>query len=199
MTRLLQSSWFVALFGCLLYLGTTIFVLNPSKFAGVQFAKPDYSAENDPSWKFRNPEFDQWVAQIKNEKESLDAREQRLNELQTRLNVELQEISTVTQAVSQLQMTFDQNVIRFKAQEVDNIRHQAKLLSDMSPVGAVAMLQQMPDDEAVRILFTMKSDAASPILDAWSKGDKIESKHAAVLTEKLRDILPAPPVTAANP
>jgi flagellar motility protein MotE (MotC chaperone) len=199
MTRFLQSSWFVALFGCLLYLGTTIFVLNPSKFAGVQITRPDYSAENDPSWKFRNPEFDQWVAQIKNEKESLDAREQRLNELQTRLNVELQEISTVTQAVSQLQMTFDKNVIRFKTQEVDNIRHQAKLLSDMSPAGAVAMLQQMPDDEAVRILFTMKSDAASPILDAWSKGDKTESKHAAVLTEKLRDILPAPPVTAANP
>ena len=101
--------------------------------------------------------------------------------------------------VYQLQEDFDKNVIRFKAQEVDNIRHQAKLLSDMSPAGAVAMLQQMPDDEAVRILFTMKSDAASPILDAWSKGDKIESKHAAVLTEKLRDILPAPPVTAANP
>jgi flagellar motility protein MotE (MotC chaperone) len=200
MSRILKSSWFVALFGCLLYLGTTIIVLNPAKFAGVQFAKPDYSAEDDPSWKFRNPEFDQWVAQIKNEKENLDLREQHLDELQTRLNAELQEITTVTQTVSQLQSNFDHDVIRFKVQEVDNVKHQAKLMSAMSPEGAVAMLDQMPDDEALRILFTMKNDEASLILDSWSKAGKTEAKRAAQIMEKLREMLPPPTTTtAANP
>jgi flagellar motility protein MotE (MotC chaperone) len=199
MSRILQSSWFVALVGCLLYLGTTALVLNPSKFAGIQLAKPDYSAADDPSWKFRNPEFDQWVAQIKNEKENLDLREQHLNELQTRLNTELQEISTVTQTVSHLQENFDKDVIRFKAQEVDNVKHQAKLLSAMSPEGAVAMLDQMPDEEAIRILFTMKNDEASIILDTWSKAGKPEAKRAAQLMEKLRQVLSPPPTTARNP
>jgi flagellar motility protein MotE (MotC chaperone) len=199
MIRILQSSWFVALAGCLLYLGTTVVVLNPSKFAGVQLARPDYSAEDDPSWKFRNPEFDQWIAQIKNEKENLDLREQHLDELQTRLNAELQEISTVTQTVSQLQENFNKNVIQFKAEEVDNIKHQAKLLSAMSPEGAVAMLDQMPDDVAVRILFTMKNDVASLILDTWSKASPAEARHAAELTEQLREVLSPPPPTATNP
>ena len=199
MIRIFQSSWFVALLGCLLYLGTTVFVLTPSKFAGLRPPAPDYSAENDPSWKFHNPEFDQWVTQIKSEKETLDLREQRLNELQTRLNAELQEITTVTQSVAQLQQSFDKNVIRFKAQEVDNIKRQAKLIATMSPAGAVAMLDQMPDDQAVRILFTMKNDDASAILDAWSKGDKTQAKRAAQMMEKLRQVLPAPPTTASNP
>jgi flagellar motility protein MotE (MotC chaperone) len=199
MNRLLQSSWFVALLGCLLYLGTTIFVLNPSKFAGLQPPKPDYSAENDPSWKFHNPEFDQWVAQIRSEKDNLDLRQQHLDELQSRLNAELQEISTVTQAVSQLQVNFDRDVIRFKAEEVDNIKHQAKLMSAMSPEGAVALLDQMPDDQAIRILFTMKSDEASIILDTWSKIGKPEAKRAADLMQKLRQVMSPPPTTATNP
>ena len=199
MIRILQSPWFAAGVGCLLYLGTTVAILNPSKFADFKPPTPDYSAEDDPSWKFRNPEMDQWLAQIKNEKENLDLRQEHLDELQTRLNAELQEISAATQTVSQLQESFDKSVIQFNAQETDNIKHQAKLLSNMSPEGAVAMLDEMPDDDAVRILFTMKDDVASLILDTWSKGGKAEAKHAAELTEKLRQILSAPPPAPANP
>lgn len=199
MIRTLQSSWFVAIIGCLLYLATTVVVLSPSKFAGIKFATPDYSADDDPSWKFRNPEFNQWVAQIRSEKQSLDAREQQLNELQTRLNSEMQEISTVTQTVAQLQESFDKNVIRFKAQEADNVKHQAKLMAAMSPEGAIAMLNQMPDDDAVKILFTMKTDEASIILDTLSKMGEAQAKRAAQLTQRLHQVLSPPPVTASSP
>jgi flagellar motility protein MotE (MotC chaperone) len=197
MIRIFQSAWFVALAGCVLYLATTVVVLNPSKFAGVQLASPDFSAEDDPSWRFRNPEFNQWVAQIQSEKQNLDLREQQLNELQTRLNAELQEISTVTQAVAQLQENFDKNVVRFKSQETDNVKHQAKLMSAMSPEGAVAMLNEMPDDDAVKILFTMKTDEASLILDALSKQGQPQAKRAAQLTQRLQEVL-SPATTTAT-
>jgi flagellar motility protein MotE (MotC chaperone) len=198
MTRILQSGWFVALMGCLLYLGTTIFVLNPSKFAGAQFIQPDFSADDDPSWKFRNPEFNQWVSEVQNEKERLDLRSQQLDEWQTRLNLEMQEISTATQTVAQLQSNFDQDVIRFKAQETDNVKHQAKLISAMSPEGAMAMLNQMSDDDVVRILFTMKPDQASLILDTLSKSGSDQAKRAAQLTERLHQVLPEPTPTTAS-
>jgi len=197
MIRIFQSAWFVALAGCVLYLATTVVVLNPSKFAGVQFTNPDFSAEDDPSWRFRNPEFNQWVAQIQSEKQNLDLREQQLNELQTRLNAELQEISAVTQTVVQLQGSFDQNVVRFKAQETDNVKHQAKLIAAMSPEGATAMLNEMPDDDAVKILFTMKTDEASLILDALSKKGEPQAKRAAQLTQRLQQVL-SPATTTAT-
>jgi flagellar motility protein MotE (MotC chaperone) len=190
MIRILQSAWFVALIGCLVYLGTTVLLLNPAKFADMKLADASNGETDGPSWKFHNPEFDQWVAQVKTEKETLDAREQSLNELQTRLNAEMQEVSSVTQAVSELQANFDRNVIRLQAQEVDNVKHQSKLISAMSPEGAVAMLTQMPDDLAVRILFVMKPDDASRVLDAFSKKDEAGAKHAALLAEQLHRVLP---------
>jgi flagellar motility protein MotE (MotC chaperone) len=199
MIRIIQSGWMAALVGCLLYLATTVFVLSPSKFAGAKFIQPDYSADDDPSWRFRNPEFNQWVSQVQNEKEKLDLRQQQLDEWQTRLNLELQEMSLVTQTVNQLQSNFDQSVIRFKAQETDNVKHQAKLISAMSPEGAVAVLSEMSDDDVVRILFTMKPDVASAILDTLSKRSMADTKRAALLTERLHQVLPEPPPVASTP
>lgn len=186
----------MALAGCLLYLAVTAAVLNSSTFKGAQFIKSEYSADDDPSWKFRNPEFNEWLAQIKSEKDSLASRQQQLKEWQTRLDAELQEVSAVTQTVAQLQANFDKNVIRFKDAQADNEKHQAKLLSAMSPEGAIAMLDQMPDNDVVRILFLMKADVASQILDTMSKMSNAQAKRAALLTEKLRQVLP--PVTTAN-
>lgn len=198
MTRILQSGWMVALLGCALYLATTVFVLSPSKFAGAQFIKPDYSAEDDPSWRFRNPEFNQWISQVQNEKEKLDVREQQLDDWQRRINLELQEMSLVTQTVNDLQSNFDKNVIRFKAQETDNIKHQARLVSAMSPQGAVAMFSQMSDDDVVRILFVMKPDQASVILDTLSTMGPADARRAALLTDRLHQVLPEPsPAPAA--
>ena len=200
MTRILQSSWFAVLLGGLLYLAATVLVLQPAKFAGLRPAGPaNRSADDDPSWRFRNPEFNQWVAQIKEEKDTLALREQQLNELQSRLTSERQEIMTVTQTVAQMQADFDRNVIRFGAQETENVRRQAKLIAAMSPAGAAAMIAEMPDDDVVRILFTMKVDEASAILDTLSTRGKDDAKRAAILTVQLHQILPvATNTTAAN-
>jgi len=202
MTRIFQSSWFAVLIGGVLYLAATILVLQPAKFAGLRPAGPtNRSADDDPSWRFRNPEFNQWVAQIKEEKDALALREQNLTELQNRLAAERQEILTVTQTVAQLQMDFDRNVIRFSSQETENVRHQAKLIAAMSPAGAAAMIAEMPDDDVVRILFTMKTDEASAILDSLSTRGKDDARRAAALTVRIHQVLPATTnssATAAN-
>ena len=89
MTRIVQSSWFAVLIGGVLYLAATVLALQPSKFAGLRPAAPNgRSADDDPSWRFRNPEFNQWVAQIKEEKDALALREQHLTDLQNRLTAE---------------------------------------------------------------------------------------------------------------
>src|SRR6185312_11024127 len=124
---------------------------------------------NEPSWKFQNPQMDQWIQEIKSEKNALTQREQQLKELETRLNAERQELSVVTQAVAQMQSDFDKNVIRLNAQDGPNLKRQAKMLSSMTPEGAAATLDQMSDDDVVRILFTMKADDASLVLDTLSK------------------------------
>jgi flagellar motility protein MotE (MotC chaperone) len=198
MVRFLQSAWMTMLLGGLLFFATTGALMRPAKFQGaLEFAaKADRPGNNEPSWKFRNPEMDQWIEEIKSEKEALDAREQQLKELETRLNAERQEISAATQTVYQLQTDFDKNVVRLKAQDAENLKRQAKLLSAMSPEGAAATLNEMSDDEVVRILFTMKADDASLALDTLSKLGKEQAKRAAMIIERMRVALP--PTTGAS-
>ena len=147
-------------------------------------------AEDDPSWKFHNPDIDQWVAQIKDERDTLAVREQQLKEWEARLTAESREISTVTQAVSRTQADFDKRVLQFTSQQKDNVKKQLKVIADMSPAGAATMFGQMPDDEVARLLYTMKPDDSGAILDAMSKLGGATAKRAATLTERIKDILP---------
>jgi flagellar motility protein MotE (MotC chaperone) len=197
MIRVLQSSWLTALLGALVYWGVTMALLPPSKFAGARAASMKAAPTDEVSWKFHNPEFDQWVEEIRRQREALALREQQLQELQTRLETERQELNVVTQTVSGLQAEFDRNVIRIKDQEVDNLKRQAKVISGMTPEGAANLIAEMPEDEAVRILVTMKADEAGSILETLSKISKVEAKHAASLTGRMRSALP--PAAGARP
>jgi flagellar motility protein MotE (MotC chaperone) len=201
MMRWLQSSWATALFGCVIYLAVTAALMGPGKFQGLRAvleqAKTSALPEG-PSWKYRNPEFDHWLEELTRQREALALREQQLQELQTRLQAERQELNNATQTVARLQADFDRNVVRIKDQEVDNLKRQAKVLSGMSPDGAAVVLREMADDEAVRILVTMKADEASVILEAFSKTGKAEARRAAAFTEKMRRALPPESATRAR-
>lgn len=200
MDRLLKSPWTVALAGGLLYLATTGALIRSGRFEtnAVASAESTQSSNGEASWNFRNPEFDQWVEELKHEREIVAQRAQQLQELQKRLDAERQEILTVTQTVHQLQMDFDKNVVRLKEQQLDNLKRQTKIVAAMSPEGAAAMLNEMPEEQTVGVLFMLKADAASSILDTLSKMGKTEAKRAAQLTERLRSVLPPPATTAGS-
>lgn len=186
--------------GALLFFGTTAALLKPAKFQGAIAEATNSvarSSDNEPSWKFRNPDMDQWLEEIKREKDALSVREQQLNDLEARLNAERQEISIVTQTVYQLQGEFDKNVVRLNAQDSESVKRQAKLISAMSPEGAAATLNEMNDDDVVRILFSMKADDASVLLDTLSKMGKDQAKRAANIVERMRQTLP-PPTTPSK-
>src|SRR6267378_5515989 len=135
--RWLQSPWMVSLSGCLLFLATTAAVISPAHFEGVHAADAvSSSPNNDPSWKFRNPEFEQWVEELKQEREALAAKEKALRDWETRLEAERAEICAVTQTVNQLQMEFDKNVVRFKRQDAENLKRQSQVIAAMPPAGA---------------------------------------------------------------
>jgi flagellar motility protein MotE (MotC chaperone) len=194
MTRILQSPWAIGLLGCLLYLGTTAALIHPDQLAQAQQARvaaeAPVSPNNEPSWKFRNPEFEQLVQELKQERQSVSIREQQLNELQARLEAERQEIFLVTQGVQKLQTDFDKGVVRMKQQETENLKRQAKVVAEMSPEGAATLLYEMPMDEMVRILFTLKPDGAGPILESLGKQGPTQAKRAADAANRLRLVLP---------
>jgi flagellar motility protein MotE (MotC chaperone) len=60
----------------------------------------------------------------------------------------------------------------------------------MTPEGAATMLYEMPEDQMVRALFSLKPDNAGLILEALSKQGKEQAKRAANATDRLRTVLP---------
>jgi flagellar motility protein MotE (MotC chaperone) len=196
MNRILSSPLTIVLTGGLMFFLTMFITLSLVHFGPVQpSAATPLAADDNPSWKFRNPEFEQWVSQIKDERAALALREEQLKDWEMRLTAENREISTVTQTVTKLQNEFDRRVLQFKEQEVANAKKQVKVIADMSPEGAAAMLNELQDDETTKLLYLMKADVSGPILDAMSKLGTTQAKRAASITQRLKEVLP---ISATN-
>jgi len=200
MNRILQSSGTVVLLGGVTFFLTMFLVLRSVHLGTpVLPSKLPVAAEDNPSWKYRNPEIDQWIAQIKEERESLALRTEQLTEWEARLAAENRDIAAVTQTVNQVQADFDKRVLQFKEQEKDNLKKQVKVVADMSPGGAATMFNEMSDDEVTKLLYLMKPDVSAPILDAMSQQGEAHAVRAAALANRLKDVLNVPATnTLAN-
>ena len=141
---------------------------------------------NGPSWDFINPEADQLIAELKAEKKSLGKKEQELNDLMLRLQAERSELNLVTQSVRQLQLDFDQNVLRISEEETANLKKLAKVYADMEPANAAKILEEMDDISVIKIMVFMKDVETAAIWEALAKKGQPQAKRAALLSDRLR-------------
>ena len=198
MIRILQTKWMVVTVGTLTYALTTWLCLQPQKklirAAEVlrAAATPKRIVASGPSWTFQNPELNQLMAELKDEREALRVRASQLDELQARLNTERQEICQVTQTVSRLRKELDTTVSLVADEEVVNLKKLAKVYAFMSPVGAARILKEMDDAQIVTILALMKEAESAPILEGIGQGDKQDVKRAALISNRLRLTIPLP-------
>ena len=73
-----------------------------------------------------------------------------------RLQAERSELNLVTQSVRQLQLDFDQNVLRISEEETANLKKLAKVYADMGPANAARVLEEMDDSSIIKIMVFMK-------------------------------------------
>ena len=187
MKSLLQSKWMVLLMGAVLYLVTTVLVWQPLP-APRPTSDDGHAAfsPKGPSWDFANPEMDQLVEELKKERTTLADREQKLNELATRLQTERMELNQVTQTVHQLQREFDASVLRVQEEEVANLKKLAKLYSAMDPTSAALILKELDEPAIVKILVFMKDSEVAPILESLAKKGETDARRVASISERLR-------------
>jgi flagellar motility protein MotE (MotC chaperone) len=137
-------------------------------------------------WERHDPEVDQLLKEIKDEKAALEKRSAELRELETRLAAERAEINQITQRVAQLQFEFDQNLVRVKEEEIPNLKKLAKMYTAMSPEGASAIMRELDDLVVVKVMSFMKEDQSAPLLDAMAREGETQAKRAAAIAEALR-------------
>jgi flagellar motility protein MotE (MotC chaperone) len=185
MTKLLTSTWMTLPVSVLIYgLSTWLFWKTPPP--APRISTTALVAKEAGFNSYQNPEADQLVAELKDEKSKLDTREQQLNDLAARLDIERGEISNATLSVQQLQAEFDKNVMRVKNEETANLMKLAKVYAAMTPDGAAVIFADMEDATVAKILLFMKEDDAAAVLESLSKKGDAEAKRAAKLSEQLR-------------
>ncbi len=188
--RFLQSSWMAMLIGMLSYAGTTWFALRPAHLVAEIKATREAAASQagalQPSWGFKNPEVDQVLNELREQREALNERSKQLDELEARLKAEQQEIATVTQRVATVQAMLDKTVLKVREEEAVNLKKLAKMYSAMTPAAAATILGELEDDQAVAILGLMKESECAAVLELIGKADKEGARRAATISNRLR-------------
>jgi flagellar motility protein MotE (MotC chaperone) len=88
-----------------------------------------------------------------------------------------------------MQKEISERVIEMSADEAVNLRKLAQTYANLSPRAVVAIIREMDDATAVKILALMKPDVVGPIFEAMSSTagtDGLLARRAAILSEKLR-------------
>lgn len=200
MKKLLTSGWLIPIVGAVLYLGTTFVLLDPSSLKLPQGPRTDTphpdAAENvlaSTPWDFSAPEVDGLINELKEQKAKLSAREKELGEWQARILAEKAELTTVTQEVYRLQTEFNQVVTYVSQQEAGNLKKLARTYAAMAPEDAARILQERDDGWIVRVLMYMSDEETAKLLAALARPGPESAKRAALLSERLRLSVQAPP------
>lgn len=195
MKKLITAHWFLALLGALTYLGTTLACFCTASIGTLPATDTTEEARHPTvteSWAYQNPELEQMVKELKQEKEALAVRSQQLKELEARVASERQEINLVAETVARVQRELDQALLRIRQEDVANLKKLAKIHAAMSPEGSANIFKEQTDEEILKVLFYLKPSESGPMLEAFGKIGKTEAQRAALLTERMRRTIEAP-------
>jgi flagellar motility protein MotE (MotC chaperone) len=138
-------------------------------------------------WDFWTIEIENLASELKDERAKLKKQSELLEQRAGRLAAEEKEFAKLRAEVESIRQQIADRLIEINADEAKNLRSLAATYSNLSPRGAVAILKEMEDGTAVKILSLMKPDVVGPIFEEMTRTtDEPLSRRAAMLSEKLR-------------
>lgn len=140
-------------------------------------------------WDFWTIEIDNLSNELKEERVRLRKQSELLDQRAARLAAEEKEFAKLRADVEALRKQIAEKVIEITVDEAKNIRTLAATYTSLTPRGAVAILREMDDATAVKILSLMKPDVVGAIFEEMSRATGTDTslpRRAAMLSEKLR-------------
>lgn len=154
-----------------------------------------YRASKQPTelrkkgWDFWTIEIENLSNELKEDRAKLKQRAEQLDEREARVKAGEKELAKARADLDALQQQISDRVIQMSADEAVNLRKLAQTYANLSPEAVVAIIREMDDNTAVKILSLMKPDVVGPVFEQMTKSagaDGTLAKRAAVLSEKLR-------------
>ena len=153
-------------------------------------ARPNKALEQKAQgWDFWTNEIDNLAAELKDEKARLAKRTEQLDLRAARVAADQQELDKLRVNLEAMRKEIGDKVIEINADEAKNLRSLSQTYASLSPRAAVAIIKELDDMTAVKILSLMKPDVVGPIFEEMSRTagpDGSLARRAALLSEKLR-------------
>jgi flagellar motility protein MotE (MotC chaperone) len=151
-------------------------------------------------WDFWTIEIENLANELKEERGRMKKQAELLDQRALRLAAEEKEFAKLRADVEALRKQVSDRIFEISTDEAKNIRTLAQTYTNLSPKGAVAILKDMDDSTAVKILSLMKPDIVGPIFEEMSRNaatDTALAKRAATLSEQLRLMKAAKPTATS--
>jgi flagellar motility protein MotE (MotC chaperone) len=138
-------------------------------------------------WDFWTLEIENLASELKDQKAALSVRESTVAAREERLAADLAELAKTRKQIETLRSEVESGMVEFEATETKNLKTLAKTYSELTPKAAVGIMAKMETTTVVKILYLMKSDVVSPILqEMGTSPDPDMAKRAAEITDRLR-------------
>lgn len=146
--------------------------------------------KKEKGWDFWTIEMENLSNELKEERARMRKQIDTLEQREARLASERKELAAMRAEIEGIRQEIVEQVITIRDDEAKNLRALSQTYTNLTPRAAVAILREMDDMTAVKILFLMKADVVGPIFEEMSKTSGVDgtplARRAALLSEKLR-------------
>jgi len=187
--NVLQSGWTIGIMAVLINLGTTAALVYSQKDM-ILTARPEATVKPPPLlWSFRDDEVDKFVAELREQRKKVETREGDIEKLAAQLAAEREELKMVRNEIQSERDALTASIVEVQESESKNIKTLAVTYSSLSAPAAVAIISQLDELMAVKILSAMKPDKVGAIFQEMARPpttDPTMVKRAARMSDKLR-------------
>lgn len=144
----------------------------------------------EKGWDFWTIEIDNLSNELKEERARLKKQAEQVDQRAARVAAEEKELAKLRSDVETLRKEIGEKIVEIKTDEAKNLRTLSQTYTTLTPRAAVAIIREMDDATAVKILSLMKTDIVGPIFEEMGKtlapdGTPL-ARRAALLSEKIR-------------
>ena len=158
--------------------------------ARIERARHEPNERRKKGWDFWTVEIENLSSDLREQTLLLRKRAEDLDQRQQRIVADEKQLAKVSAELEAMQKDISDRVIEIKADEEVNLKKLAQMYANLTPKAVVAIIREMDDNTAVKILSLMKPDVVGPIFEqmtTMSAGtDNPLARRAAILSEKLR-------------
>ena len=146
--------------------------------------------KKEKNWDFWTIEIENLSNELKEERGRQKKQAEMLDQREARIAAEQKELANMRAEIEGLRKEIADKVIVIREDEAKNLRALSQTYGNLTPRAAVAIIRELDDVTATKILSLMKPEVVGPIFEEMSRSSATDdtplARRAAILSEKIR-------------